>query len=164
VRKALLFAFACAGCASSSPPSYPSGPTPRHLTTFVVDDAFRDGEKAHIVAAAKVWMGMGVPLAIVSGRDAYRTGVPPYTVWIVNVERTACGEHAAGCWVPPARIEFDGNTLTSSGAWETVAQHEIGHALGLHDVNDGLSVMRSGDGDRAARPSYEDVLTAKYHE
>ena len=50
-----------------------------------------------------------------------------------------CGAAAAGCWVPPGRIEFDADTLTSSGAWESVAQHEIGHALGLHDVSDGLS-------------------------
>ena len=156
----ILFFFL--GCAPAiTPPATPAGPS-AGLMTFIVDDGFRDGERAHIVTAARVWMRMGVPLVIVSGHDAFRDGVPPRAVWIVPVEKTACGAAAAGCWVPPGRIEFDADTLTSSGAWESVAQHEIGHALGLHDVSDGLSIMRSSNDDRARVPTYDDILAVKY--
>ena len=153
-----LLLLALVACVPPTPPPAPVR-LPGGLVTFVVDERFRDTEKVHIVEAAATWGRMGVPFAITSADHVYRFGTPPRAVWIVPTQKPACGD--AGCWIPPSRIELDPDMLTVTGTWALVVEHEMGHALGLHDVNAGLSIMRRNVPDQARRPTELDLAALR---
>jgi hypothetical protein len=141
--------------ASTAPPPY---------REFVIDEAFDPEEQTRILTAIARWNRAApwLHLRATPAEEAYAFGTGPYAVQVLarhSLEDTACehGERALGCWEPPARIELAADDLTRLGGWESVPGHEIGHMLGLHDVDSGHSMMRSRIADQALAPTDEDV-------
>ena len=155
-----VFTILLAGCSTALHPPSPARPGAR---TIVIDTAFTETEKDAILSGVRAWQTVAPELSLhaVSSADAWTFGVGPYAVRIVPVSKVSPCEPvrgtARGCFVPPDRIELAADDLTRLGGWGSVPAHEIGHALGLLDVDTGRSVMRARGEDQAPGPTPEDV-------
>lgn len=162
MRALALLVVTLSACATPAllQPTAPPGAS----RTIIVDEAFTEAERDAIVRGARAWWAaapeLGV-LRLVSHRDAWAFGTAPYAIHVVPVRVVSCdverGRVGLGCFVPPDKIELAAADLDRLGGWESVPAHEFGHALGLTDVDSGLSVMRKAIQDQARGPTAEDV-------